>query len=411
MWPSIRRLRDWAMHDLWNLMRGGPQLQALHYSFEKAGLTLLDQPVPWNAEAVVVEAQVHLPTGVPRRRCDFSLHLPGREPIPADGFRSRGAEDRARLHFRFAPPTRSLAAEVHWRERRLGMLTLPILSMEEFLANLRLQRPTLFVRLGDQTVPCQTFVSAQCRGLLASAILVSPTSLVPLLDLGLRVEFVPDRGAAQVAPAQLCSSQLADRQAMVAVIPRRYPRRGGEWTANWMVADRPLASQRVRAISRRNFERSLRVSDTRFVLQSAKGEVKLARQLPPLDEVHRAGPCFLVSSKEPGMAGMCILQTRAQVNHSSQAPQLEEQEVLVTDGPALVAPGTLAAADLAKIAAFELKIKKESLGLLPMSPVPAATFTGEGGFKPATEFSWSVSADDELNERLTRLIDGRGKEE
>ena len=54
---------------------------------------------------------------------------------------------------------------------------------------------------------------------MASAMLTSPTSLVPLLDLGLRVEFRPDKGSVQVVPAQLCSSQLADRQALVAVVP------------------------------------------------------------------------------------------------------------------------------------------------------------------------------------------------
>ena len=55
MWPWIKRWRDWAMNDLWPLYRINPQPQALHYSYEKAGLTLHDQPIPWNAEAVVVD--------------------------------------------------------------------------------------------------------------------------------------------------------------------------------------------------------------------------------------------------------------------------------------------------------------------------------------------------------------------
>jgi hypothetical protein len=38
MWPWIKRWRDWAMHDLWPLHRSGPQPQALHYSYEQAGL-------------------------------------------------------------------------------------------------------------------------------------------------------------------------------------------------------------------------------------------------------------------------------------------------------------------------------------------------------------------------------------
>ena len=43
MWPWIKRWRDWAMHDLWPLYRIGPQSQALHFSYEKAGLTLANQ--------------------------------------------------------------------------------------------------------------------------------------------------------------------------------------------------------------------------------------------------------------------------------------------------------------------------------------------------------------------------------
>ena len=34
------------------------QTSGLYYSFEKAGLTLDRQPIPWNAEAVLVEAIV-----------------------------------------------------------------------------------------------------------------------------------------------------------------------------------------------------------------------------------------------------------------------------------------------------------------------------------------------------------------
>ena len=355
---------------------------------------------------------MNLPERVPARKAEFSLHLPGRDPIPADTLRSRGGDDRTtRLHFRFPPPPHSVALELTWRDRRIGGggLTLPVLTQDEFLGNLRLTSPTLFVRIGDATVSCQTFVANQCRGLTASALLTSPTSLVPLLDLGLRVEFRPDKGSVQVVPAQLCSSQLADRQALAAVVPRRFPRRIGGWTITWLAGDRPLASQRVRAIGQRAFQRSLRISDTRFVLQMVGGEMKVSRSLPPLEHVVRAGPCFLVSSKELGMAGLCTLQTRAQVTHAPE-PRMEEQEVLVTDGPVVVAPGTLAAADLDRVSAFELKLKGDSLGLLPLTPVPPALFTSEGGFKPVNDFSWSTSADEELNDRLARLIEIPGKE-
>src|SRR3989442_12746841 len=110
MWLWIKRWRDWAMHDLWPMHRTGPQPQALHYSFEKAGLTLHDQPIPWNAEVVLVEALVRLPAAVPRRKADFTLHLPNGQVVAAESLRQQTAEDRARLFFRFPPPPETVAA-------------------------------------------------------------------------------------------------------------------------------------------------------------------------------------------------------------------------------------------------------------------------------------------------------------
>ncbi len=76
MWPWIKRWLDWAMHDLWPMHRIGPRPQVLHHCYEKAGLTVHDQAIPWNAEAVMVEAQLlRLPPG--RRKGDFQIVLPG----------------------------------------------------------------------------------------------------------------------------------------------------------------------------------------------------------------------------------------------------------------------------------------------------------------------------------------------
>jgi hypothetical protein len=411
MWPWIKRWHDWAMDNLWPLYRIGSQPQALHYSFEKAGLTLYDQPIPWNAEAVLVEALLRLSPSSSRRKADFSLRLPNHDPYPADQLRRQDHEDRYRVTFRVPPPGATVAAELLYRERVLGELTLPFLSRDEFIQNLRLQMPTLFVRLGDQSVACQTFVSSQCRGLMASAVLTSPTSLVPLLDLDLQVEFRCERsGTTSRAPAGLCSSQLAGRQALVTVVPRRHPRRLGAWLATWMLGDHPLASQRVRGISQRQFQRSLRISDTRFVIQPEKHPVRLTRQVPSLETGGRVGPCFLVSSCEPGMAGMCKLRITAQIPGAVQPPLLLEQEALITDGPTMVAPGTLDAADLQQVTGFELSIQGRTLGLLSLCPAPAATFTSEGGFKPPHDFTWSAAAEEEMTERLNRLLEGKGKD-
>jgi hypothetical protein len=410
MWPWIKRWRDWAMHDFWPLSRTRPQPQALHASYEKAGLIIPDQPIPWNAEAVLVEALLRLPAATGRRKGDFQLRVPGQDLHAAEQLRRHESEEYYRVGFRLPAPGLTVTAELLFRDHVLGQVELPYLSREDFLQNLRLQMPTLFVRLGTESVACQTFVSSQCKGLLASAVLTSPTSLVPLLDLDLQVEFRCERsGTATRVPAALCSSQLAGRQALVAVVPKRYPRRLGAWTATWLLGSRPLAGQRVRGISQRHFQRSLRISDTRFIVQSASRSVRLTRQVPPLEKGCRIGPCFLVASGEPGMAGQCRLQIAAQVPGAVQPPLLLEQEVLITDGPTMVAPGTLEAGDLSQVTGFELTINGKGLGVLSMCPAPTASFNSEGGFKPPHDFTWSAAAEEEMNERLNRLLENRGK--
>src|SRR5947209_12357583 len=136
MWPWIKRWRDWAMHDLWPLYRIGPQPQALHYSYEKAGLTLNDQPIPWNAEAVLVEALLRLPATTSRRKADFQLRLPGQDPVPAEQLRRQESDDRYRVTFRLTPPGVTATADLLYRDHTLGQVELPFLSREDFLQNL-----------------------------------------------------------------------------------------------------------------------------------------------------------------------------------------------------------------------------------------------------------------------------------
>jgi hypothetical protein len=132
----------------------------------------------------------------------------------------------------------------------------------------------------------------------------------------------------------------------------------------------------------------------------------LARTIDGREDVTRLGPCFLVASREAGMAGLCSVQVRAQVPGSVTPPLLLEQDVLISDGPTVVAPGTLDAADLEQVQGFELSVKGQSLGVLPLQPAPAAIFTSEGGFHTSPEFAWSQAADRELSQRLDRLFGG-----
>jgi hypothetical protein len=82
----------------------------------------------------------------------------------------------------------------------------------------------------------------------------------------------------------------------------------------------------------------------------------------------------------------------------------------------MVAPGTLDVADLTQVSGFEITIPSARrpggrvLGVLSLCPAPTATFNTEGGFKPPHDFTWSAAAEEEMNERLNRLLEGRGKE-
>src|SRR5580765_2664380 len=138
----------------------------MHHSYEKAGLVIDNQPIPWNADAVIVECLARVPASAERRKDEFILRIPGREPVPLDSFRKDETLDRHRLFFRFAPPSQTAIAEVIWRHHRLSELTLPVVERAAFLAQLQLQYATLAIQLGyeGQTVACQTFVSTKCRG-------------------------------------------------------------------------------------------------------------------------------------------------------------------------------------------------------------------------------------------------------
>jgi hypothetical protein len=187
-------------------------------------------------------------------------------------------------------------------------------------------------------------------------------------------------------------------------VPKR-PRRIGLWIVQWTVAGRILARSELRVLSQRTLRRGLYLADTRYVHQDVKGLPVVTRHLPTLADGVRVGPCFLVASREPGLAALCPLEVRIQHKSQLRTTSLPQQEVLVTDGPSLFLPGTLRAEDLGDIAAFDLVSRGRSLGLLPTSPAPVANFTSEGGFDAPTEYPWNPAADEELADRLGKLME------
>jgi hypothetical protein len=405
MWPWIRRWLDWVMSDVLPLTRSRPQGQAVHTRYEKAGLTLYDLPVPWNADAVVVEVLLRLKPAA-RQKSLYLLRLPGRETIQPESLRCETG-DRHRLTFRIPVPAATVNGELLWKNKLLSFVAIPVLTADEFLANLRLTLPTVSVRLGNRTVAAQTYVASQCKGIVASCVLKSPTALAPLAELGLNAVFRSERsGVEYLVPAALSSSQLLGKEAVVSASPPVIPKRSGTWSVAWQAGGRELCRQLIHGIATRRFERSLRVSDTRFVLSDKRGHVKFAKQPPPAGDHTRLGPCFLITSSEPGMAGLCRLQVLSNGTHSSSPLAVMEEDVLVTDGPTAFSPGLLDSADLERVSGFELRHKGRLLGVASLSPVPSANVTAEGGYKAPPDFAWSSAADDELSERLNRLMNG-----
>ncbi|MCE9529700.1 MAG: hypothetical protein K8T89_00950, partial [Planctomycetes bacterium] len=74
------------------------QPRALYCSSEKAGLVLENQPIPWGAESVLVQALLRLPPSA-RKKADFTLRLPGQAPVAAESIRKEN-DDRFRIFFR-----------------------------------------------------------------------------------------------------------------------------------------------------------------------------------------------------------------------------------------------------------------------------------------------------------------------
>jgi hypothetical protein len=404
MWHWMRHLGGWAMRKLPLRVRARMHRHGLFFSYEKAGLVLAGWPIPPNADCVLIEAVLRLPISA-RRKEEFSLIVGSGTPVHPETLRHDEHDDHFHLFFRIPTPTENSMANLIWRNHSLGQLQLPVVGVDQIINTVKLQSPTLFVRVGTQNVACRSFVSTQCRGLLAAAVLTSEVPLASLVDLGLRAEFVNETSNQQyVVPVQLSSSQLACRQTMVTAEPPKVPRRVGVWSVRWKLGERLLHTHHLRAIGNTTFQRSLRMTDARFVVEPIDGPIYVRRQVPNLNECRRVGPCFLLASTQEGIAGLCHLEVVACVPGSMQMPVLLAQDLLITDGPTVFAPGTIDAAELAQVNAFELRLNGRSLGSLPLRPVPQATFTSEGGFIPPGEFVWTSAAEEELNERLARLM-------
>ena len=382
----------------------------LHVRYEKAGLILDALPIPWNADAVIVEAIVRLPGTIPSAKEQFTLQFSNGAPTAwAEVLRQESKKAPVRVYFRIPVPEQTCNVHVFWREHSLGQVELPILTATAFEQGFALEWPTIHVLLGDRAVACQAFVSTQAKGFFASAVVRSVGPLAAALTVGLRVAVKrvdgDEIGSASVA---FTSAQLRLRQTLVTVaLPRL--RTIGTYEVSWHLANRCLHTQRVRVVSKKTLLKSLRISATRFHVTSDNGSTQVVRALPTrdgqvlLDGIVEVAPVFFVCSGEAGMAGLVPLTLRALIGDTITTEAIKEQ-MLVTDGPTPILLGVMAAKDLSGLKHFTLGCGNVSLGNLALLPAPSAAFNAEGGFAPLDDFLWSAAAEEQLDERLGKLL-------
>jgi hypothetical protein len=184
-----------------------PQLKFVQFSYEKAGLRVDGEPIPWNAEAVLVEAEIRFPADAPWRKSDFQLRVPGSHPSLAVQVGPTRDEHCFRVLFRLPPINAEADATIFWQGCKLGTIGLPMLSSDRFFGALRLETLGVCVRIGDHAVTCESFVEEQGQGLAACGLLTSATSLLPLLDSTLSVEFKDeDSGLQRMIAVRLTNS-------------------------------------------------------------------------------------------------------------------------------------------------------------------------------------------------------------
>jgi hypothetical protein len=402
MWQWMKRWIDWLRSDLFSFVRTRRSGFAVHISYEASGQIRSETPVPWLADAVVVEIVLRLPPTA-RRKSDYALQFPESPPMIAESVRPEG-DERHRITFHFPVPDQPTVGELLWKHQPVAPIQLPVLTAEAFLNGLSFTNSTIGVRFGAQAVPARTCVVDGCKGFVASAMIRSATPLNPLADLGLTAEFRNERtGQVFTVPVPLTAAQRSAKETIVTALCPRIPRRPGIWSVLWRVGDRVHAADRIEIVAGRRFENTLQLLDTRFAVADESGSMKVIRGTPQPGAYSRVGPCFLVAGNEPGAVALCRLAVFAVLSGVPQAVQLLEEVVLATDAPTVFAPGLVEAADLTRIAAFELRLNGRVLGTVALSPVPPAVLTAEGGFKPPRDFAWTPAAEEDLLKRLGKL--------
>nr|BAL55979.1 hypothetical protein HGMM_F33C03C22 [uncultured Planctomycetota bacterium] len=134
--------------------------------------------------------------------------------------------------------------------------------------------------------------------------------------------------------------------------------------------------------------------------------IEIDKQLLKTLSHGRVCPYFRLRSKQPGLSFAAPIEVYVICRGSAEPRLLASEEIVITDAPTVYVPGTIAASDVRQIIAFELRHAGHSIGHLSLCPVPVAKINSEGAFQAAPEdLPWSPAYDEELRERLDRLME------
>ncbi len=412
MWPWIKRWRDWAMHDLWPLYRIGLQPQAMHFRYEKAGRIVDDQPIPWNAEAVLVEATVRLPKQQSRRKTDFQLRVPGQDLVPAEHMQGE-ADEHHRVRFRVTATRRNRRRRVALPRQGAGSTRVALseqgrVSAKPAFADADLVRSPRHANRGLPDVRLQPVPrSARQRGAdqpdeSGAAARPRIASRVPLRAQ--RRGEPRSRRAVQFATGR--PAGVGYGRAAHAIRAASAPgwRPGCSATAPWPVS--ACAASRSGTFSARCASPThASWSRPRPARYASRARCRPLR--PPSASVR----VFWSPAANPAWPASAACRSPLRCPERSIPRYCWSKTCLSPMDPPWSRPERSTPSDLQQVSGFELSIRGQSLGVLSLCPAPTATFTTEGGFKPHHDYTWSAAAEEEMNERLNRLLEGRGKAE
>jgi len=376
----------------------------LHVRYEKVGMILDSLPIPWNADAVIVEANVNPPAATPLDKQAFTLQLMDGTTASAEVILPSEKKKLARVFFRIPTPAQSAKATILWRDHQLGEADIPVIQSDDFLRGLTVSTGSVVVGFKDgQSAACSAFVLGQPQSLCASIVLASETPLAPLADLSPRVDFERAECPTECRVVTLTSSQLRARQAMLTVFLPKARGLGDHW-AYWNADHRSFHVKHLSVVSKKEFLGSLRITATRFIVERAGAKMEVVRWLPAnLTGIIRVAPCFYVRSSIAGVAGLAKLILRS-IRSDGSSGEWEGGDTLVTDGPSPFVPIIVNATELASLKHFTLESAAGKLGNLPLVAAPTADVAAEGGMAPLDEFVWSAAAEEQLNNMLGKLL-------